>query len=249
MTWNREDETLEDLQLARLKLLQKKQGFRYGMDTVLLADFARIRPEDRVADFGSGSGVLPLLLMGRDKGAFFETFEILPEMAEMAGRTMEMNGVADRIRIHVLDAGDAWKELPGCGIDAVVCNPPYGRPGAVLKNPNERLATARHQEPETLKRFLTSAYRILKGRGTISLTYPAEHMLDLMDRMRECHLEPKRFRLVYPFADRPAKLVMVEGVKDARPSLQPMAPMIIYEAEGTLTNELKSVYHMDQNVV
>ena len=191
MVWNREDETLEDLQLAGLRLLQKKQGFRYGMDTVLLADFARIRPEDRVADFGSGSGVLPLLLIGRGKGAFFETFEILPEMAEMARRTMEMNDVAGRVNIHVLDAGDAWRELSGCSVDAVVCNPPYGRPGAVLKNPDERLAVARHQEPDTLKRFLTSAYRILKGRGVISLTYPAERMLDLMDRMRECHLEPK----------------------------------------------------------
>ncbi len=238
----REDETLEDLQLRGLRLLQKKTGFRFGMDSVLLADFAAVRAQDRVADFGTGSGVLPLLLFGRGKGSEFYGIEIQPDMAEMAERTMRMNHLEDRVRIYTADAGNAWDLFGPCSMDAVVCNPPYGRAGASLKNPTQSRAVARHQEEDTLTRFFKSAFRILKGKGKISLVYPAEQALVLMQAMQRAGLEPKRFRLVYPFADKPANLVLAEGVKDAKPLLQPMPPLIVYERQGVLTNELKSVY-------
>ncbi len=242
----REDETMEDLQLQGLRLLQKKTGFRFGMDSVLLADFAAVRPQDRVADFGTGSGVLPLLLFGRGKGSEFHGIEIQPEMAEMAERTMRINRLEDRVRIYTADAGRAWELFEPCSIDAVVCNPPYGRTGASLKNPLKSRAVARHQEEDTLAGFFISAFRILKGKGKISLVYPAEQMLALMEGMRQAGLEPKRFRLVYPFADKPANLALVEGIKDAKPLLQPMPPLIIYKQPGVLTNELKSVYDRNE---
>ncbi len=244
ITSPREEETLEDLQLGGLRLLQKKKGFRFGMDSVLLADFAAIRPGDRVVDFGTGSGVLPLLLIGRDKGSIFHGIEIQPEMAEMARRTMQLNGLEDRVVIHQADAGRAFELFEACSVDAVICNPPYSRAGAALRNPEEARAMARHQEQETLDAWLAAAFRILKGKGKVSLVYPAPQMLFLLDAMQRARLEPKRFRLVYPFPDQPANLVLVEGVKDARPLLQPMPPLIIQQKPGVLTNELKSVYHI-----
>ena len=246
----REDETLEDLQLGGLVLLQKKNGFRFGMDSVLLADFAGIRKNDVVADFGTGSGVLPLLLAGREKGKRFIAFEIQKEMAEMAERTMKLNGLSDRVTIVNRDAVDACAEMERCSVDAVICNPPYGKAGASLRNPSENRAIARHQEPEGLAGFFRSGFNILKGKGRFAVVYPADRMLELMDMMRDGGLEPKRFRLVYPYADRAARLALVEGVKDAKPGLSTMPPMIIYKEPGVLTNELKSVYHiggMDQS--
>ena len=241
-----EDETLEDLQIGGLKLIQKKRNFRYGMDAVLLADFAVIQPRDTVADFGTGTGILPLLLIGRGKGQQFTAIEIQPEMAEMSRRTMALNQLETRVTILQGDAADAPEMLGPCSVEAVVCNPPYGMPGCVTQNLRQELTTARHQGRETLSRFFTSAFRILKGKGKLFLVYPAAQMFSLMTELRTAHLEPKHFRLVYPDVRHGANLVLVEAVKDARPLLQPMPPLIICNENGDLTNELKSIYHMQE---
>ena len=248
--WIKADETLEDLQLAGLKLLQKKEGFRFGMDSVLLAHFAAVRPGDRVADFGTGSGVLPLLLIGRGKGKTFTGIEIQQEYCEMAQRTMRMNALEERVEIIHGDAGEADRIFNHGSFDAVISNPPYGKPGEALISPYRRRATARNQMQDMLVRFFTAAFRILKGKGKCSIIYPAAQMMYAMDIMKSCHLEPKRFQMVYPQGDKPANLVLIEGVKDARPTLQPMSPLIIYDKNQDLTNELKSIYHIEeQNMV
>ena len=245
-----EDETLEDLQLNGLKLLQKKNGFRFGMDSVLLAHFASVRPDDRVADFGTGTGVLPLLLIGRGKGKNFDAIEIQPEYCEMARRTMQINRLDDRVKIYCADAGKADQLLPQGRTDVVICNPPYGKPGAVITSPFPDRSMARSQESDTLKHFFTAAFRILKGKGKFSMVYPAPQMLYVMKLLSECHLEPKRFQMVYPQSEKPANLVLIEAVKDAKPTLQPMPPLIVYDENFLLTNRLKSIYHIEeQNLV
>ena len=238
------DETIEDLQLCGLKILQKKHGFRFGMDAVLLADFARIHPDDLVADFGTGTGILPLLLIGRGKGRSFLAFEIQEEMARMAQRTMEMNRLTDRVNVLHADAGDAESWTDRCSVDPVICNPPYGQIGKTMVNPDPSRSISRHQEPDSFQRMLNSAFRILRGKGKIFLIYPASQLLVLFSALQKAHLEPKRFRLVYPYLRSPANLALVEAVKDARPGLQPMSPLILYQSDGSLTNELKSVYHI-----
>ena len=240
------DETLEDLQLNSLRLIQKKNGFRFGMDSVLLAHFAAIKPGDSVVDFGTGSGVIPLLLIGRNKGIVFDAIEIQEQYCEMAQRTMCMNNLENRVRIHCADAGNADQIIPGNSVDAVVCNPPYGKYGAVLSSPYTDRSTARNQKPDTLKKLFTAAFRILKGKGKISIVYPASQMLHAMNVLSECHLEPKRFQLVYPQVEKPANLVLIEGVKDAKPTLKPMPPLIIYDENYILTNGLKSIYHIEE---
>ena len=244
-----DDETLEDLQLGGLQLIQKKNGFRFGMDSVLLAHFAYIKAQDTVADFGTGSGVLPLLLIGRNKGKTFRCFEIQEELAEMAGRTMILNGLENRVEIIHGDAANAEQWIAPCSLDAVICNPPYSIPGKSISSPLETRAISRSQRKDTLKGFFKSAFRVLKGRGSLFLVYPAPQMLEAMKQLQEAHLEPKRFQLVYPYADKPANLVLIEAVKDAKPMLHPMDPLIIYEKNRDLTNRLKSVYHINQNPV
>ena len=243
--WVKDDETLEDLQLHGFMLIQKKEGFRFGMDSVLLAHFAQIGPEDLVSDFGTGSGVLPLLLIGRGKGLSFECFEIQESSAEMAERTMRMNHLEDRVHIIHGDASKAYEYLQPCSVDAVICNPPYGIPGAALSSPFTSRAIARNQEADLLPGFLKSAFRILKGRGRLFTVYPAARMLHLMVQMQQAHLEPKRFQLVYPDEEKAANLVLIEAVKDAKPMLHPMEPLIIYTREHCLTNRLKSVYNTE----
>ena len=236
-------ERLDDLQFAGLKILQKTAGFRFGMDAVLLSDFVRAEAQATVADFGTGTGILPLLMWGRGKGQRFEAFEIQREMADMARRSVALNGLSARIRVHEASVEEAPSLLSSGSVDVIVCNPPYGMPGATLHNPGLSKDLARHQDPRGLKPWFTAAYRLLRGRGRMALIYPAPMMLSLMNDLSRAALIPKRFRLIYPRVDKPANLVLVEAVKDARPTLQPEPPLIVYEQDGTMTPELRKIYH------
>lgn len=238
-----DDERLDDLQFAGLKILQKTAGFRFGMDAVLLSDFVRAEAQATVADFGTGTGILPLLMWGRGKGQRFEAFEIQREMADMARRSVALNGLSARIRVHEASVEEAPSLLSPGSVDVIVCNPPYGMPGATLHNPGLSKDLARHQDPRGLKPWFTAAYRLLRGRGRMALIYPAPMMLSLMNDLFRAALIPKRFRMIYPRVDKPANLVLVEAVKDARPTLQPEPPLIVYEQDGTMTPELRKIYH------
>ena len=235
-------ETLEDLQLNGLRLIQKKDAFRFGMDTVLLADFADIRGDDTVCDLGTGNGALIFLLRGRNKGKHYYALDIQEEAAELTRRNAVLNEMAEQVTVIHADAGEAIRHIPGCSVDAAVCNPPYGQPAASLVSPNKSRAVARSQDTDTLDRLLRGAFLILKGKGKIFLVYPATQMLYLMERLRDHHLEPKRFRMVYPAADKNANLALIEAVKDARPMLHTSPPLIIYEKDGSPTEELKEIY-------
>lgn len=238
-----DDERLDDLQFAGLKILQKTAGFRFGMDAVLLSDFVRAEAQATVADFGTGTGILPLLMWGRGKGQRFEAFEIQREMADMARRSVALNGLSARIRVHEASVEEAPSLLAPGSVDVIVCNPPYGMPGATLHNPGLSKDLARHQDPRGLKPWFTAAYRLLRGKGRMALIYPAPMMLSLMNDLSRAALIPKRFRMIYPRVDKPANLVLVEAVKDARPTLQPEPPLIVYEQDGTMTPELRKIYH------
>ena len=239
-----ENERIDDLQLVGLRILQKTTGFRFGMDAVLLSDFARVEERDRVADFGTGTGILPLLLAGRGKGAHFDALEIQGDMADMAKRSVSLNQLTERIAVHNLPVERAEEVITPGTLDAIVCNPPYGIPGATLLNPAKTLSTARHQTEEGLTAWYRMAYRLLRGKGRFHMIYPATRMLEAMTALSKARLEPKRFRLIYPYADKPANLVMIEAMKDAKPMLHPEPPLIIYEKDGTMTPELKRIYHI-----
>lgn len=239
-----EDERMDDLQLAGLRILQKNSGFRFGMDAVLLADFARVEERDHGADFGTGTGILPLLLAGRGRGAHFDAFEIQPDMADMAKRSVQLNGLTERIAVHNVTVEQADTVVQPGTLDAIVCNPPYGVPGTTLLNPAQALSVARHQGEAGLTAWYRMAYRLLRGKGRFSMIYPAPRMLEAMTALSKARLEPKRFRLIYPCADKPANLVLIEAMKDAKPMLHPELPLIVYRADGSMTDELRRIYHL-----
>lgn len=240
----REGERVDDLQLAGLRILQKERGFRFGMDAVLLADFARVEERDRCADFGTGTGILPLLLAGRGKAAHFDAFEIQPDMADMAERSVRLNALEECIAVHNVPVEEANRVVAPGTLNAIVCNPPYGVPGTTLLNPDAALSTARHQTEAGLSAWYRMAYQLLRGKGRFHMIYPAPRMLEAMDALRKARLEPKRFRLIYPHGDKPANLVLIEAMKDAKPMLHPEPPLIVYETDGAMTAELKSIYHI-----
>ena len=207
--WLQPGERLDELKPGRFRILQKAEGFRFGMDTVLLADFARIRPRDRVGDFGTGTGILPLLLLDRDKGCAFEAFELQESMADMAARTMALNGLTDQVRVHCLPVEHSAEVLAPNSLDVIVCNPPYGVPGTTLTNPAEDRRISRHQGEEGLLPWYRAAYRALKGKGRLAMVYPAPRLWEAMRDLAACGLMPKRLRCVYPGISKPMNLVLL----------------------------------------
>ena len=158
-------ERIDDLQLDGLYILQKKDGFRFGMDAVLLADFTRTRPRERVADLGTGTCILPLLLSHQQPDTQFEAIELQPDMADMAGRSVELNDLSDRIRVHAMDLRQAPETFGYEKFHAVVCNPPYGKQNGTLKSQTETVSLARHERDTSIGEIVKSAGALLWRRS------------------------------------------------------------------------------------
>lgn len=237
-----EDESLHDLQLNGTWLIQKDHGFRFGMDAVLLSDFCSTGTKDQVADFGTGTGIISILMAAKSKANHIDAFEILPDMADMASRSVLMNGLEEKIKIWNDDCANAADHIGRNTMDAIVMNPPYYESGKTLLNPDPDRAIARHQQQDTLDCFLYSSYLCLKGKGKLFMIYPTSGMLNLFTALRKRHLEPKRLRMIHPFMDKPSNLFMVEAMKDAKPGMLTDPPLIVYKEQGVSTDEIARIY-------
>lgn len=240
------DETLHDLQRGGLRILQKKAGFRFGTDAVLLADFTHARTGERIADFGTGTGILPLLIGARSVRTRFEAIEIQPDVADMARRSVRLNKLEERIAVHCADVRDAHMLLGYESVDRVVCNPPYTPVGGGMQSPIQTRARSRHEQVCSLGEMMASAGRVVKNGGRLDVVFPCPRMLELMDAMRDAHLEPKRIRLVCARAQDAPKLVLMEAIKNARPMLHVEPMLILYEADGRQTEELERIYGLSE---
>ena len=236
------DERLDDLQNNGMKLLQKKHGFRFGMDSVLLKDFTRIKPGEHVADLGTGSAVLPLLLSQKETTAYFDAFEWQPDIADMASRSIQYNQLGDRITVHCTDLREADRIIGKASVHVVVCNPPYGKKDNILESPNETKRLSRQETSCTIEEILSACGSLLKNMGRLYMVFPSHRMLELFDQMRRYRLEPKRLRMVCGKASKAPYLLLIEGVKNAKPMLHWQPPLIVHHEDGTETEELKRIY-------
>ena len=238
-------ERIDDLQFMNLRIIQSPDAFRFGMDSVLLADFARARPRSRVCDLGTGSGILPLLLYGRSPDITCDAVEIQPDAAERAGRSMRLNGLEDKITVHNRDLKEARAFLPHAAFDLVICNPPYSPEKSSLASTRPALRTARQEVGCTLEDVAAAAAWLLRSRARFSLMLPAARLTDAFDTLRRHRLEPKRLRLVHANIQRPARLALMEAMLDVNPGLIIEPPLIIHDLDGTDTQELRRIYHME----
>ena len=236
------DERLDDLQNNGMKVLQKKRGFRFGMDSVLLKDFTRIKPGERVADLGTGSAVLPILLSQKEPTACFDAFEWQPDIADMASRSIQYNQLDGRITVHCADLRQADRIIGKASVHVVVCTPPYGKKDNILESPNETKRLSRQETSCTIEEILSACGSLLKNMGRLYMVFPSHRMLELFDEMRRYRLEPKRLRMVCGKASKAPYLLLIEGVKNAKPMLHWQPTLIVHHEDGTETEELKRIY-------
>ena len=238
----REGERLDDLQRGGLRIIQRPQGFRFGTDAVLLADFAGVKKGERVADMGTGTGVLPLLLSARAEGTTFDAFEIQADVADMAARSVRLNGLERRIRVHHADCREAAKVIGHECCQLVVSNPPYTKGGAGLVSPEATRAISRSDSDCSLEEWIAACGRVLKNGGRLCCVFPAPRFLELCDAMRAARIEPKRVRFVVARESAAPKLVLTEGLKGGRPGLHVQPMLITHDAQGNFTEEMRRIY-------
>lgn len=236
-------ERVDDLQRKGYRIIQRPGSFCFGIDAVFLCGFANVRPGESVLDLGTGTGILPILLEARSKGAHFTGIELQPESADMARRSVALNGLGDRIDIVEGDLREAGGLFLPASFHVVTANPPYMKDGGGLLNPGLPKAMARHEITCTLGDVTRAAAKFLRPGGRFYMVHRPFRLTEIVCELVKCGLEPKRMRFVHPFADREPGMVLIESRKGGSSRLTVEKPLIIYESPGKYTEEVRRDYH------
>lgn len=218
------NETVDTLLDGRLKLVQSRQGYRFSVDALFLAEFVTIRAGEFLVDLGTGCGVIPLILLLTTPLRHALGIEIQPDLAQQASKNTVANGLSRDMKILLADI--RHPPLFAETADVVTCNPPYRKPESGRINPNASRAIARHEILVSLEGILASARYLLKIKGRFTMIYPAERLIDLLSQVRRFNLEPKRLQVVYPDLHSSAKLVLLETVLEGNPGLDILPPIL-----------------------
>ena len=237
-----EDERIDDLQRNGYRIIQKKKGFCFGMDAVLLSGFAQVKEGEVAVDLGTGTGIIPILLEAKTKGKHFIGLEIQEEVAEMAGRSVRLNQLENRVDIVRGDIKEASRLFGKASFDVVTSNPPYMNDNHGLKNPELPKAIARHEVFCTLDDVCREASLLLKSGGRFYMVHRPHRLAEIITALKTYKLEPKRMKLVHPFVDKEANMVLIEAVRGGRSMMKVEAPIIVYREPGVYTQEIYDVY-------
>lgn len=238
-----EDERIDDLEYKGLKIIQNKKGFCFGVDAVLLSDYAKkIKKGSTVVDIGTGTGIVSILLCGKTNLKKIYGIEIQEEVANMAKRSIKLNGLDDRFEVINADIKDCFGSLEKYKYDAVVTNPPYKKVDTGAKNIDKRQLISRHEVKCTLEDIIKNASQLLKDLGEFYMVHRAERIVDIFCTLRKYKLEPKNIRFVHPKIGEKPNLVLVKAVKCAKEFLKIDDPLVIYREDGEYTDEIYEIY-------
>ena len=236
-------ERVDDLQRNGYHIIQDPKRFCFGIDAVLLSCFANVKKGEHVLDLGTGTGIIPILLEAKTKGEHFIGLEIQPESAEMARRSVKLNNLEEKIEIHEGDIKDCINLYKPSSFDVITSNPPYMNDGGGLKNDYSPKTIARHEVLCNLDDVIRSAARLLKTSGRFYMVHRPRRLVDIICKLREYKLEPKTMRFVHPFVDKEPNIVLIEAIRNGRPMLKNLPPIIIYEKDGTYTQDYIDMYY------
>jgi tRNA1Val (adenine37-N6)-methyltransferase len=242
LPWNEAEETLDTLFGGRLKIFQKKQGYRFSIDALLLAYFAEPGPEDRAIDLGTGCGIVPLILLFRKKTKRITGVEIQPSLADLARRNAALNRSSSRFQVWEDDLRKLDQRVKRESFDLVLTNPPYRKIGSGRVNPHSEKAVARHEIKATLDDVLRAAQYLLRDKGRLAMIYPASRTADLMRALNQHPLEPKRIQFVHSHEKDEARLVLVEAFKEGHAQVQVLPPFFVYDSAKNYTPAAQELF-------
>ena len=212
------------------------------MDAVLLSGFATVKPGERACDLGTGTGIIPLLLCAKNEGLEYNGLEIQEDMADMASRSVMLNHLEDQVHIVQGDIKEASRIFGAATFEVVTSNPPYMNDSHGLKNPDLPKAIARHEVLCTLDDVIREGTRLLKPGGRFYMVHRPHRLIEIITTMKAYKLEPKRMKMVHPYIDKDANMVLIEAVRGGKSMMKMEAPIIVYKEAGVYTDEIYDIY-------
>jgi tRNA1Val (adenine37-N6)-methyltransferase len=225
-----------------IKLYQRKEGYRFSVDALLLYSFVNVRHVKDAVDLGAGSGVIGLLLARKYSGARVLLVELQQSLYRLSERNIVLNGFGDRVSAVLKDISSLHGAYPAMSYDLAVSNPPFRKPTSGRLSRGEERAVARHEIRLRLPELAKCASHLLRSRGRFFVIYHPERIIEMIDSLRAEHLEPKRIRFVHNDVDAVSKMVLVEAVKDGKAGLKVERPFILYNKNGAYTEEVMALY-------
>lgn len=235
-------ERVDDLQRSGRRIIQDPDRFCFGMDAVLLSGFANACKGEKVADLGTGTGIIPILMEAKTPAEHFTGLEIQAESADMARRSVALNHLEEKITIVTGDIKEASRLLGNGSFDVVTSNPPYMTVSKGLPNPDQTKAIARHEILCTLEDVVREASRLLRTGGRFYMVHRPFRLVEIFRIMTQYRIEPKRMQLIHPFIDREPNMVLIEGARGGGAMLKIERPLIIYEKPGVYTQDIYDIY-------
>ena len=241
-------ERADDLQRDGLRIIQNPEKFCFGMDAVLLSSYVRAPRGARILDLGTGTGILPILLSAKTEAAEIHGIEIMEDAADMAARSVRMNGLGERVKILCGDLREAGRWYENASFDVITSNPPYIRAGGGLLTAGEDSSAARSQDAARHEIYCTfedvakTAARLMKHSGHFFLVHRPSRLVEIVGTLSGAGLEPKRIRFVHPYAGRKPSLVLLDCVRGAKSGVTVEEPLILYESPGRYTAETDRIY-------
>ena len=240
----KDGERIDDLQRDGLRIIQNKDKFCFGIDAVLLSDFAEVKKNEKVLDIGTGTGIIPILLTAKTRGLHFTGLEIQEESAEMANRSVILNSLQDKVKIVHGDINLAMDYFERESFNVITSNPPYMTESAGAGNEEEPMSIARHEIKCTLDDVIREGSKLLKVSGRFYMVHRPFRLTEIFDTFRKYHLEPKKMRLVYPYVDKEPNMVLIEAVKCAKSGIKIGKPLVVYKEPDIYTDEIYEIYGM-----
>ena len=238
------NERIDDLEFKNLKIIQNKDGFCFGIDSVLLSDFAKnIKKDSIVLDLGTGTGIIPILLCGKTKLKKITGIELQEEVAKMAKKSIKLNNLEDKFDVineNILNLNRIYKNQT---FDVIVSNPPYKKKDTGIINESKKKIVSRHEISANLEDFIKISKDLLKDKGEFYMVHRPERLVDIFELMRKYKIEPKILKMVYSYKNKEPKLILIQGVKNAKPFLKVESNLYIYEDTGKYTKEILKIYN------
>lgn len=240
----KENERIDDLEYKGLKIIQNENYFCFGIDSILLSDFAKdLKKDSNVLDIGTGTGIISILLAKKTECKKIYALEIQKEISEMAGRSIKLNNLENTIEIINDNIKNIEKYLDKNSINAIVTNPPYKKENCGVKNENINKLISRHEITANLEDFIFHGSNVLKDKGAFYMVNRPERLAEIINLFKKYKIEPKKLRLVYPKINNKPNLILIKGVKNAKSFLEIERPLIIYNEDNTYTDEILKIYN------
>ncbi len=236
------EETVDTLKKWHLKVIQGAKGYRFSIDSILLANLVHPPHKGKVLDLGAGCGILGLILAKIHREITLTGVEIQPQLAARARRNVALNNLEDRIEILEGSYSHIENILPEASFHYVITNPPYRKLGTGRINPLEEKAIARHEVHGGLEALMKAIHHALMPKGRLGIIFTATRAVDVIYLCRTHKIEPKYIRLIHPYPDHEAQSIFIEGVKGGKEGevrIEP--PLTIYTAPGLYSLQMAQI--------